>query len=42
MFYEVNLGVFTLVQWLAKKLTASISEIRKLAVVFIPVEIKKY
>ena len=29
-----------LVQWLAKKLVVSISVIRKLAVVFIPVEIQ--
>ena len=30
------------VQWLAKKLAISISVIRKLAVVFIPVEIQKF
>ena len=30
------------VQWLAKKLAVSISVIRKLAVVFIPVEIQKF
>ena len=30
------------VQWLAKKLVVSISVIRKLAVVFIPVEIQKF
>ena len=29
-------------QWLAKKLAVSISVIRKLAVVFIPVEIQKF
>ena len=32
----------TQIQWLAKKLVVSISVIRKLAVVFIPVEIQKF
>ena len=34
--------VKTHIQWLAKKLVVSISVIRKLAVVFIPVEIQKF
>ena len=34
--------VMKYIQWLAKKLVVSISVIRKLAVVFIPVEIQKF
>ena len=37
-----QMPIHTYVQWLAKKLAVSISVIRKLAVVFIPVEIQKF
>ena len=34
--------IYIFIQWLAKKPAVSISVIRKLAVVFIPVEIQKF